>query len=60
MVAVPFRQALVEPAAFCLGVWLLMKLLMRKAEVIMEAIMVGSAGTESVSVHGANSSGSTS
>jgi hypothetical protein len=28
-----------------------MKLLMRKAEVIMEAIMVGSAGTESSEQH---------
>jgi len=30
-----------------LGVWCLMKLLMRQAEVIIEAILVGSAGTES-------------
>jgi hypothetical protein len=47
MVTVPFHQVLVEPAVLRLGVWFFIKLPLRKAEVIMEAIMVGSAGTES-------------
>jgi hypothetical protein len=47
VVAVLFRQALVEPAVLRLGVWFFIKLLKRRAEVIMEAIMVGSASTES-------------